>query len=101
GERVPRRDAAGGCGQARTFLLHVRAELLLDEADRGRAQDCGRGDGGKGARIPRAGRRNLRAGAAAVARVREESAAGRVSLVWHHASWVRTSGGWICDRLAS
>ena len=61
GEGLPRRDAAGRRGQARALLLDVRAELLLDADDRGRARD-GRGrDGGEGAGVPRQGRRDLSA----------------------------------------
>ena len=35
--RLPRRDPAGGRRQGRPLLLHVRAEVLLDEDHRGRA----------------------------------------------------------------
>ena len=35
--RIPRRDAAQGSPQGRAFLLHVRAEILLDEDHAGRA----------------------------------------------------------------
>ena len=36
--RIPRRDAAQGGAQGRAFLLHVRAEVLLDEDHRRRAR---------------------------------------------------------------
>ena len=41
--RLPRRDAAGGRGQGGALLLHVRAEVLLDEDLR---RHPGRGTGG-------------------------------------------------------
>ncbi len=61
--QLPRRDPAQGGAQGRAFLLDVRAEILLDEdhagsARRGRAH--GR-HGGEERRVPREGRRALRA----------------------------------------
>ena len=38
GAQVPRRDAAEGGAQGRAFLLHVRAEILLDEDHAGSAR---------------------------------------------------------------
>ena len=38
---LPRRDAAQGGAQGGAFLLHVRAEILLDEDHAGRAGLCG------------------------------------------------------------
>ena len=38
---LPRRDAAQGGAQGSAFLLHVRAEILLDEDHPGRAGLCG------------------------------------------------------------
>ena len=71
--RIPRRDAAQGRAQGRAFLLHVRAEILLDEDHPGRARlrgDFERSGGDRRERrrgrhgrdveeIPRHGRRGL------------------------------------------
>ena len=62
---VPRRDAPGGGGQGGALLLHVRAEVLLDEDHAGRAGVRGAagggrgGDGGEERGVPGAGRGNL------------------------------------------
>ena len=64
GAKIPRRDLAQGQPQGRAFLLDVRAEVLLDEDHAGSSQRGGSPcrHGGKVARVPRSGRRALRAG---------------------------------------
>jgi phosphomethylpyrimidine synthase len=58
--RLPRRNPAQGLGQGGAFLLHVRAEILLDENHPGSARirrqsAPGRGRSSGGARLARAG----------------------------------------------
>ena len=57
--QLPRRNPAGGRGQAGPLLLDVRAEVLLDEDHPGPPGDCP-GDGGKIGGIQGPGRRTLR-----------------------------------------
>src|SRR5262249_40297638 len=65
---IPRRDLAQGGAQSRALLLHVRAEILLDEDHPGRARlrrDPERSAGGYGGdvgKIPADGKRGLRRG---------------------------------------
>ena len=64
--RIPRRDLAEGGAQGGAFLLHVRAEVLLDEDHAGRArlrgdaQRQGTGHGADEPEIPRARKSGLR-----------------------------------------
>ena len=65
GPRLPRRDAPGGRREGGALLLHVRAEVLLDEADariagRGEAAGHGAGHGGQGGGVPGRRRGDLR-----------------------------------------
>jgi phosphomethylpyrimidine synthase len=74
GAGVPRRDLASRGGEARPLLLHVRAQVLLDEDHPGSARvrrpaRAGRGDGGgrrgtqgESRRVSPRGRRDLPAG---------------------------------------
>ena len=68
-ESLPRRDPAGRRRQGGALLLHVRAEVLLDEDHAGRAGLCGeaereeRGHGGDGEEVSRGRGSDLCAGA--------------------------------------